>query len=119
VNRSHLHRRLGLALVACLAIVGLSQCRFVNDSITGVDLKNNSTSLSARSECMDRCNDTFKTALEAEIERYNTAIRTCGNDKDCRDAERALHAAILDQLHLEKKNCKDSCYNEGGGQAGR
>ena len=118
MNRSHQHRRLGVALIACLAIVGLSQCRFVNDTITGVDLKNN-TSLNARSECMDRCNETFKTALEAENERYNTAIRACGNDKGCRDAERVLHDAILDRLHDEKRSCKDSCYNEGGGLAGR
>ena len=40
-----------LAAVLGLAAVGLSQCRMVDDTVTGVDLSANS-GLSARSDCV-------------------------------------------------------------------
>ena len=118
MNRSGLLGRLGLVLGACAAVAALSQCRLVDDSITGVDLKNN-VALSARSECVMSCNDAFKDAMAAEAQRYKDAVRACGNDKACRDAERARHDEIVDEIQAARRSCKDACYNEGGGSGGR
>lgn len=117
MNRSHGFRMLGLALVAALTIVGLSHCRFVDDSITGVDLKN-SVGLKARSDCRRTCKEAFKEAKKEEKARYKDAKDACGNDKDCRDAAKAEHERIMDELEQREKDCKDGCYNEGGGLGG-
>ena len=118
MNRSQAHRTLWVSLAACLALVGLSQCRLVDDSITGLDLKHNAF-LNGRSDCVHRCNDAYKDALEAEQERYQAALRACGSDSECRDRERDTHKQTTDQIHDAKKVCKNSCYNEGGGTGGQ
>jgi len=118
VNRTGLLSKVGLVLGACAAVAALSQCRLVDDSITGVDLKNN-VALNARGECVRSCNDAFKMAMQDEAQRYKDAVRECGNDRECRDAERARHDEITDGIQAAKKSCKDGCYNEGGGSGGR
>src|SRR6185503_10662937 len=54
-----------LAAVLGLTAVGLTQCRMTNDTVTGVDL-NAASGLSARSDCVRSCNDSFKACLRAE-----------------------------------------------------
>lgn len=109
---------LGLAAVLGFALVGLSQCRFVDDSITGLDLKS-ASSLSAKSDCVRSCNEFYKEAMKAEKERHKVAKDACGRDKKCKDAEEDLHKANKSQIKDAKKFCKGGCYNEGGGTAGQ
>jgi len=109
---------IGMAAVLGLAIVGLSQCRFVDDSVTGLDLKS-ATGLSAKSDCVRSCNEFYKDAMQAENERHKLAKDACGNDKACKDAEEALFKQNKSAIKDAKKVCKGGCYNEGGGEAGR
>jgi len=109
---------MGVALVAAVAIAGLSQCRFVDDSITGVDLKS-STGLKARSECRRSCKEAYKQAKKDEMDRYKDAKDACGNDRTCRNEAQDEHDRILDDLKAREKQCKDGCYNEGGGDGGK
>src|SRR5437773_1784261 len=66
MNTDHRNPRLrrGFAFVALAAVLGLSavgltQCRLVDDTVTGVDLKSNSQ-LNLRSSCVRQCNEQFK-----------------------------------------------------------
>ena len=74
--------RRGFAFVALAAVLGLSalgltQCRMVNDNVTGVDLRAGNGQLSHRSSCSRRCNDQFKSCIRAEEARYKAAKRAC------------------------------------------
>src|SRR5437870_13741275 len=61
-----------LAAVLGLAAVGLTQCRMVNDTVTGIDLSANS-GLNARSNCVHQCNEKYKACRRAEDARHKAA----------------------------------------------
>ena len=125
MNIDHRNPRLrrGFAFVALAAVlglsaVGLSQCRMVDDTVTGVDLQSNS-GLSARSDCTKQCNEKAKACKRAEDARHKEAKRNCGSDKACKKAESQKHKANKKACSQQKKLCKDNCYNEGAGSVGR
>jgi len=106
-----------LASLLGLATMGLSQCRLVGDTVTGVELESNG--VNGRSECVQRCNDEYKAADKAEATRHAAALRACGTSRSCKDSENLTHkgnkAAIVDAM----QECKRACYNEGSGNGGR
>ena len=103
-----------LAAVLGLAAVGITQCRMVNDNVTGVDLRAGAGTLSGRSSCVHRCNDSFKACLRSEEARHKAAKRAC-NDSACKKAEDRTHRDNIKACENAKKQCKKSCYNEGAG----
>ena len=104
-----------LAAVLGLTAVGLTQCRMVNDNVTGVDLRAGNGQLSARSSCSRHCNDLFKACIRAEEARYKAAKRACGHSTSCKKAEDRKHRDNIKACENQKKQCKKSCYNEGAG----
>jgi len=110
-----------LAAVLGLAAVGLSQCRLVNDNVTGVDLRSGNGTLSAKSACVKACNEQFKQCKRDEETRHKAAKKACGSGSQgsaCKKAEEQLHKDNLKACENAKKQCKKSCYNEGAGNAG-
>ncbi len=101
-----------------LAVTGLSQCRMVNDNVTGVNL-GGPQGVNSRSECVQGCNDKYRAAETAEDSRHDAALRACGGDKNCKKAEddrtKDRHKANVQAM----QDCKSSCYNEGGGNGGK
>ena len=125
MNIDHRNPRLrrGFAFVALaallgLSVVGLSQCRMVNDTVTGVDLSANS-GVNARSDCVHQCNDKYKACKRAEDARHKNAQRACGSDKACKKAEQRLHKDNQLGCVRAMQDCKRNCYNEGAGIGGR
>ena len=125
MNIDHRNPRLrrGFAFVALaallgLSVVGLPQCRMVDDTVTGVDLTANS-GVNARSDCVHACNETYKACKRADDSRHKTAQRACGSDKACKKAEKLLHKENKLACVNAKKDCKKNCYNEGAGRGGR
>jgi len=113
-------RSLGLALLIAgvlLAAASLSQCRLVEDRITGVS--GGLGSQQARSDCLDRCNQQYRAARAAENNRHRIALQACGNDKTCRKNEDQLHQQNLQALIDRMQQCKQGCYNEGAAIGGR
>ena len=106
-----------LAAVLGLTAVGLSQCRLVGDTVTGVDLRSN-PGLNARSDCVHQCNEKYKACRRGEEARHKSTLRTCGNDNSCKKAENTLHQAFHKQCVRDMQDCKRSCYNEGAGTGG-
>ena len=115
---------LALSAVIGLATVGLTQCRFVDDSVTGVDLRS-STGLSAKSECAKQCKEKKKECERSEKARHKAAQRACDDLTDssarkaCKKAESRKHKDSKDNCKDLEKKCKNGCYNEGSGSAGR
>ena len=125
MNIDHRNPRLrrGFAFVALaallgLTVVGLSQCRMVDDTVTGVDLQANQ-GVSARSDCVHSCNDAFKACKRADDARHKAAARACGSDKACKKAEQRLHKENHLACVRAMQECKRNCYNEGSGAGGR
>jgi len=127
MHKSKLHRGLSfvaLAAVLGLAVVGLSQCRMVDDTVTGVDLRS-STGLSAKSECKKQCKEKKKECERAEKARHKAEQRMCKELKDsaarkaCKKAESRKHKDNKKACKQEESKCKNGCYNEGSGSAGR
>ena len=122
MDRSNAPRRsfvlhLALALVLGLALAGLTQCRAVNDNVTGVDLRTGAT-LSARSSCTHDCNHRFKEAQKKENDAFKSALKKCGSDAECRKAAQVQHRDNAKKINDQKKACKSNCYNEGSGKGG-
>jgi hypothetical protein len=125
MNFDHRNPRLrrGFAFVALaallgLSVVGLSQCRLVDDTVTGVDLSA-ASGLNARSDCVHQCNEKYKACKRAEDARHKAAKRACASDKACKKAEATLHKQNKLACVSAKKDCKRNCYNEGAGVGGR
>ena len=111
-----------LAAVLGLAAVGLTQCRLVNDNVTGVDLRSGNGQLSAKSACKKQCEEKKKACKKAEEERHKLAKKACGThlptSSACKKAEDELHKANKKACDDQAKACKNNCYNEGAGSAG-
>lgn len=110
-------RYIGIAAAIGLTTVTLSQCRMVQDNVTGLQLTG-AGRLSARSACARQCNEAFEAALRAEERRHREAIRACGHDNGCKTAENRKHSKLEDKIEDDRKACKKGCYNEGGGHSG-
>ena len=109
-----------LMLTAMLgfAVVGLSQCRMVEDTLTGVEL-NTQDGVNSRSDCVKRCNDQYKAAQRAEDARHKSALSACGTNKTCQKAEKETHKKNDKKIVDDMQECKRACYNEGSGGGGR
>ena len=106
-----------VAAATALAITGLTQCQMVPSTVTGVDFT--ARGLGSRTDCVQRCNEAFQDAREAEGDRHHDALVACGSDLDCKRAERERHERNLEALVENMRNCKKGCYNEGGGEGGQ
>jgi len=108
---------LAVAAVTVLALTALTQCRMMPESITGMDVHRGG--LSAQSDCIRACNETYQAAVRAEAVRYHEAMLACGDDTECRRAQAAIHADNMQALVQQMRDCKDACYNEGSGSGGQ
>jgi len=111
-----------LTVILGASALGLTQCRLVDNTVSGIDLTDQS--FNARDRCEKKCQDKYQDARCAEDRRHKAALCLCdrkrGKDRDaCRKAEDKVHAAALKKIEEAKKTCKNGCYNEGGGHGGR
>lgn len=118
VNVRRCLKNVALTAILSLAVVGLSQCRMVQDNVTGVEL-NTQAGVDQRSDCIKGCNETYKNAKRAESDRHKMAEKACKSDKACKKAEKARSKANDKAIKDAKDTCKRGCYNEGSGGGGR
>ena len=115
---------MAMAAVLGITTIGISQCRFVDDTVTGVTLRP-TTGLAAKTQCKKQCKERKKQAKRAEKARHKAAKKACKNlntsaeRKKCKKAESRKHKENKKQIKLDEKKCKDGCYNEGFAQGGR
>jgi hypothetical protein len=116
---------IALTGVLGLSALGLSQCRLMDDTVTGVNLKSNGSYSTSRGECEKDCNEAFKDCLKAEDKLNKSRLRECDELSEpqrsaCRTAEAARHTAAEQACTELKLACKRACgYREGSGDGGR
>jgi len=105
-------RNFALAAAIVLSAVALSQCRMVQDNLTGV--RAGAGRLSARSTCTSCA--TARSSRDA-----GRGSPSPGRPARLRPrfrlppAESVRHLVNVGQIDEARKNCKRACYNEGAG----
>lgn len=116
---------IALTGVLGLSALGLSQCRLMNDTVTGVNLKSNGSYSTSRDRCEKDCNKEFKDCLKTEDRLNKSRLRECNELSEpqrsaCRRAESTRHRTAEKACSERKKTCKRACsYREGSGDGGR
>ena len=117
-----------VALAAALGLtaVTLTQCRLLDDSVTGVDARTVSGFNSGRSKCVHQCNEKFKACREKEDALHRANQRKCETftnsvqREGCMRSEETRHTAVHEACVREMQRCKKDCvYREGSGGGGR
>ena len=100
-----------------LVAAACSQCRRVDPTVTGVDLRVNVVG-SEYGACVRGCVRRYRTERREEQMRFVRALRACRGVSACLAAERKRHFARRAALMATLEECKRACYNEGSGNAG-
>jgi hypothetical protein len=108
-----------LLLILLLSALGLTQCRMVDETITGVDIPSAATHGRHDSSCRKACRFKFKQALKEEAARYRKAKRGCHHNHKCLSEERRIHEKNVQGIRDQLKKCETGCYGEGSGFGGR
>lgn len=69
-------------------------------------------------DCKQDCIETFQQDKKDEQVRHKAAVAACNGDGDCKSAESALHASIIDDLVAIKDACKLACEHQQGAGIG-
>ena len=106
---------LALVLAAVLLAAGLSQCKLVDERLTGVS---NPFGLQPES-CMENCAKAAIAQLRAESDLHTKNVKLCHGDPGCAQAEAQRHVAVIHQINADRDACLNSCHHQGAGSGGR
>jgi hypothetical protein len=107
-----------LAFVALLGLtaVGLSQCRAVQDNLTGVSAD---LARSGPGNCISQCAKQYADLNRAESELHAQNMLACAGDPVCEALEVARHTEAVQGLIEGRKACMDACRYQSGGLGGQ
>jgi len=107
-----------LALFALLGLtaVGLSQCRAVQDNLTGVSA---GLARSGPGNCISQCAKAYADSNRVETELHVENVHACGGDPVCEALELARHEAAVQRIVEGRKACMDDCRYQSGGFGGQ
>lgn len=105
-------------VIALLGIVGAAGCTMVGESLTGASLTQQ-----AIASCVQDCGDQAQAALQSELQTHQEQVDAClqlseADKGACLNAEGARHAAAMQKIADDRKQCQDNCHQQGGGSAG-
>ncbi len=103
-----------LGVLLTVAALGLSQCRMVDESTTGVSLDRMKPS-----KCIHDCGKVLADSLLAEGKLHADILRHCDGDSTCMALENARFQPILDRLYADYRDCVNTCHHQGSGGGGR
>ncbi len=105
----------GLAAVLSLVALGLSQCRIVDDRLTGIRVQ---SLRGSSASCIAQCQSAANQAVRSESQLHTTNVKACNRDPACLAAEEARHEAALASIGAARRACMDGCHQQGRGQGG-
>ncbi len=103
---------LGTLLVA--TALTLSQCKMVNEQLTGVGL-----SASQPDRCITACVAAYNDSIRAESALHVTNVHACDSDSLCLALEEMRHEAAVNRIQMGRQNCLNNCHHQGRGGGGR
>lgn len=102
-----------LATAGLMALL-LSQCKMVDERLTGVS---NPLKLTPQ-QCFDKCQKNADNSFRAEDARHTSKLADCAGDATCIALENARHDAALAQIRQDLQACQTTCHQQGGGFGG-
>ncbi len=113
--------RRGLSLLALFALlgfvaVGLSQCKAVQDNLTGVSA---GLAKAGPGGCISKCARDYADSNRVEIELHVANVQGCDGDPVCEALEEARHEAAVDRIVAGRENCFNECRYQSGGTGGQ
>ncbi len=103
-----------LALVVLTAAT-LSQCKMVDERLTGVasPFKDQPT------KCMQQCNKDSDRALREEDRIHVANVLACAGDATCLALEQIRHENRIAEIGVQLQTCLNGCHHQGAGEGGR
>jgi len=107
--------RRGIALLALGVLLAgadltLSQCKMVDERLTGVSLAKSSPS-----SCTSACAQTYNDSIRVESALHVTNVHGCGSDPVCQAMEELRHDQAVDRIQAERRTCQENCHHQGHG----
>lgn len=103
-----------LALVVLTAAT-LSQCKMVDERLTGVA----SPFKDQPEKCMQECNKDSDKALREEDKVHTTNVKLCNGDATCLALEQIRHVNRIAEIGSQLQACLNGCHHQGAGEGGR
>ncbi len=112
--------RRGIALLSVVALaaaaaVTLSQCRMVDERLTGI----NSTGLGAASNCFTQCAKAYNDSIRVESQLHVANVHACAGNETCLALEELRHEAAVNRIQTGRNQCQDNCHHQGSGTGGQ
>jgi hypothetical protein len=113
--------RRGASLLALTGLLGftavsLSNCRAVEDNLTGVRA---SIARGGPGSCISTCAKAYADSNRAESEVHVPNIQACGGEPVCEALEYARHEAAVARISAGRERCFNDCRYQGGGTGGQ
>jgi hypothetical protein len=113
---AHTTRRLrrGTALTGLAVLLGtvaltLTQCRMVDERLTGVEFGK-----SQPANCFATCAHAFNDSIRVESALHVANAHACG-DAVCQAMEEIRHEAAVNRIQAGRAQCQADCHHQGGG----
>ena len=104
-----------LLVVAGLTALVLSQCKLVDERLTGVASPLSGNPTNCFSQCAKAAND----LIRVESQRHVDAIHACNGDAACEAAEEIVHENNVNTIQAGRAQCQADCHQQGSGSGGR
>lgn len=109
-----------LAFIALLAVAGvtaltLSQCKLVDERLSGVadPFKSSAT------DCFAQCAHAYNDSIRAESNLHVQNVKLCKDDEACQALEEVRHEAAVERIQSGRQQCESECHHQGSGSGGR
>jgi len=112
VRRRATFALLGVLLTA--SALGLTQCRMIDERLTGVSLD-----CARPDKCVTKCNKDLVDGTAHEIFLHLKNVHACDRDSVCIALENVRFVNALKQLQLDHRACLANCHHQGAGGGGR
>ena len=117
MHLAHTTRRLrrGAALLGLAVLLGtvalmLTQCKMVDERLTGVEFGK-----SKPGSCLSTCSHTFNDSIRVESDLHVANVQACGSDDVCKAIEEIRHESAVNRIQSGRIACQNDCHHQGGG----
>jgi hypothetical protein len=101
---------LGIAVLLGTVALTLSQCKMVDERLTGVNFGK-----SQPSSCLSICAHAFNDSIRAESDLHVSNVHACNSDDVCLALEEIRHEAAVNRIQAGRIACQNDCHHQGGG----
>ena len=99
-----------LGVVLAVTTLSLSQCRMVDERLTGV-----AVSPAKASNCMNQCAKVWNDSVRVENSLHVENVLYCTGDSVCLAIENARWAQVAARLDAGRLACQNNCHHQGSG----